>query len=40
MELPVLALGFAVGLAVGWFVLPQPEWAKKLWNKFFGGAAE
>lgn len=38
MELPVLALGFAGGLLVGWWFLPQPGWAKSLYARFFGGS--
>ena len=26
----------AVGLVVGWNLLPQPAWAKALWNKTTG----
>ena len=26
-------VGFAVGLLVGWNLLPQPAWVKKLWTK-------
>lgn len=26
-------IGIAIGLAVGWWFIPQPEWAKKLFNK-------
>ena len=25
--------GAAAGLIVGWNLLPQPEWAKNLWDK-------
>ena len=28
--------GVAVGLVVGWNVLPQPEWAKKIYDKVLG----
>jgi len=28
-----LILGFVVGLIIGWNVLPQPQWAKNLWDK-------
>jgi hypothetical protein len=28
-----LAIGFAVGLVIGWFVLPKPAWAQNLWTK-------
>ena len=27
------ALCFAVGLVIGWNVLPQPQWAKDLYDK-------
>lgn len=26
-------ISFAAGLLIGWNVLPQPEWVKKLWDK-------
>ncbi len=26
-------LGIAVGLVIGWNLLPQPVWAKNLWDK-------
>lgn len=26
-------LGCVVGLAVGWWFIPQPEWAKKLFSR-------
>jgi hypothetical protein len=29
-------LGSIVGLVVGWNVLPQPEWVKNLYAKYFG----
>jgi hypothetical protein len=25
----------AVGMLIGWNVLPQPAWAKALWDKYF-----
>lgn len=28
-----LFLGIIIGLLVGWNVLPQPVWAKVLWDK-------
>jgi len=28
-----LIIGFVVGLIIGWNILPQPAWAKNLWNK-------
>lgn len=28
-----LSIGFAIGLVIGWFVLPKPAWAQNLWNK-------
>lgn len=34
-----LILGFGVGLVVGWFVLPQPQWATDIWNKAFHKSA-
>lgn len=33
-----LALGFVVGLVVGWFFLPTPQWAKDIYAKIFGGS--
>jgi len=27
-------LGVVIGLVVGWFLVPQPEWAAGLWDKF------
>ena len=30
-------LAFAAGLIVGWNVLPQPEWVKALYGRWFGG---
>lgn len=29
-------IGFAAGLVVGWNLLPQPAWVKKLWSKVTG----
>lgn len=29
-------IGFAVGLVIGWNVLPQPQWVSNLYNKYFG----
>jgi len=29
-------IGFAVGLVVGWNLLPQPAWVKNLWTKIVG----
>jgi hypothetical protein len=29
-------IGSIVGLIVGWNVLPQPEWVKNIWKKYFG----
>lgn len=31
-----LVIGFIAGLIVGWNLLPQPEWIKTLWTKYFG----
>jgi hypothetical protein len=31
-----LAIGFLVGLVVGWNVLPQPQWVSNLYTKYFG----
>lgn len=31
-----LIVGFAVGLVVGWNLLPQPAWVKNLWSKVTG----
>lgn len=28
-----LLIGFVVGLIIGWNILPQPAWAKSLWDK-------
>jgi hypothetical protein len=28
-----LIIGFIVGLIIGWNVLPQPQWAKNIWDK-------
>lgn len=28
-----LVIGFVVGLIIGWNVLPQPQWAKNIWDK-------
>lgn len=25
--------GALLGLVVGWFLLPKPQWAQNLWNK-------
>lgn len=33
MSLTALAVGFGVGLIVGWNVLPQPKWVQDLYNK-------
>lgn len=35
-SLVLMALGFGVGLLIGWNVLPQPKWAKRLWDKVVG----
>lgn len=29
-------IGLVVGLVVGWNLLPQPAWAKNIWNKITG----
>lgn len=29
-----------IGIALGWFVLPQPQWAVDLWNKVTGKTPE
>lgn len=29
-------LGIAVGLVVGWFFVPQPQWAKDMYSKIRG----
>jgi hypothetical protein len=31
-----LILGIGLGLVIGWWFLPQPEWAKALYTRFFG----
>lgn len=31
-----IALWVCVGLVLGWFVLPQPAWAKAAWDKVKG----
>lgn len=31
-----LIIGFVAGLIVGWNLLPQPTWAKNIWNKITG----
>lgn len=31
----ILSIGFGVGLVVGWNVLPQPKWARDLYEKVF-----
>lgn len=31
-----LLLGGAIGLLVGWNLLPQPAWVKALWDKVTG----
>lgn len=30
-------IGVAIGLAVGWNVLPQPLWVQNLYTRWFGG---
>lgn len=30
-----VVLAFIVGLVVGWNVIPQPTWAKNLYNRWF-----
>lgn len=34
LSLGSLSLGFAIGLVVGWNLLPQPKWVLNLWNRF------
>lgn len=29
-------VGVVSGLVVGWNLLPQPQWVKNLWTKYFG----
>lgn len=31
-----LAVGFVVGLVIGWNLLPQPDWVRDLWVKWIG----
>ena len=34
-------LHLAIGLIIGWFVFPRPQWATDIWNKIkakFGGS--
>lgn len=33
----MFTLGATCGLIVGWNVLPQPEWVKALYGRWFGG---
>lgn len=28
-----LIFGFVVGLIIGWNILPQPAWIKRIWDK-------
>lgn len=28
-------VAFVAGLIVGWNLLPQPEWVRRMWNKVF-----
>jgi hypothetical protein len=30
----VYLIALAVGIILGWNVLPQPAWAKKLWDRY------
>jgi hypothetical protein len=34
-SLGALTVGFAVGLVVGWNVLPQPKWVKRAFQNLF-----
>ena len=29
-----LLLGVAIGLVVGWNLLPQPAWVKNIWSRY------
>ena len=31
-------IAFVAGLVIGWNLIPQPEWVRNLWNKWFGEA--
>ena len=31
-----LLIGVAIGLVVGWNVLPQPMWVQNLYSRWFG----
>lgn len=35
MTLTLMALSFAGGLVVGWNLLPQPDWVKRIYDKIF-----
>lgn len=35
-ELVLVVLVGVVCLFLGWFVLPQPEWARSIWSKVTG----
>ena len=32
-----LLLGVAIGLVVGWNILPQPHWVQRLYSRWSGG---
>ncbi|UAT28874.1 hypothetical protein PP753_gp35 [Dinoroseobacter phage vB_DshP-R7L] len=33
-------MGMGVGLIVGWNVLPQPQWVKNLYSRWFSGGGD
>lgn len=33
-------MGVAVGLVVGWNVLPQPRWVQSLYSRLFSGGGD
>lgn len=35
MALADVGIGVLIGIVVGWNVLPQPAWIKRLWDKKF-----
>ena len=35
-----LLIGAGIGLIVGWWFFPQPQWLKDLYTKWFGGSDE
>jgi hypothetical protein len=34
-----LIIGIGIGLVVGWWLLPQPQFMKDLYVRFFGGGS-